>query len=414
MTYLLAAVLPMVLLFSASPAGGVGEIAIPSNGEAVSTSQVFSPQFMGMHMLSPTRHWPTVPFGAVRPAGTTWGFIEKDKGIFDWHSVDTWVAAALAHGVQLDYVFLNTPQWASTRPSERCNRGPIGCAAPPDDADWKQFVTALVTRYKGKIASYEMWNEPNAIGFFTGTPADMAHLVSLAYPIIKSIDPNAIVVSPAPSSTGWPTPYDKWLDEYFKAGGGRYTDVVAWHAYAGRTTQPASPPEDVAAQINKVRTVMDRHGLSGVPLWDTEGGWGNDSQLPDERAQADFLMRWYLIQFTHGVARVYWYQWDNPVSGTLWREGTGETPAGKAYGQVYGWLDGTTSSTPCAPAKGSTWTCRLTKGPTSYLAAWSTSGSREIPAEMQSAGRSRVGESRDLKEKPAVEVSSTPVLLSVR
>ena len=190
----------------------------------------FAPQFMGMHTLSPTRHWPTVPFGAMRPAGTTWGFIEPKQGQFDWHGLDSWVAASQAHHVELDYLFLNTPQWASTRPDEKCNRGLIGCAAPPTDKAWVSFVTALVKRYKGRIASYEMWNEPNAIGFYTGTAAQMAHLVSLAYPIIKTIDPQAIVVSPAPSSTGWPTPNAKWLDDFLPAGGGKYVNVIARHA----------------------------------------------------------------------------------------------------------------------------------------------------------------------------------------
>ena len=94
MTYLLAAVLPVVPLLLASPAGVAGRIRMPSNRDYVSTSQVFSPQFMGMHMLSPTRQWQVVPLGVVRPAGTTWGFIEKDKDVFDWCSVDRWVAAA--------------------------------------------------------------------------------------------------------------------------------------------------------------------------------------------------------------------------------------------------------------------------------------------------------------------------------
>lgn len=373
-------------------------------------SQRFTPQFMGMHTLSPTRHWPSVPFGSMRPAGTTWGAIEPKEGEFDWHGLDTWVSASQAHGVELDYVFLNTPQWASTDPKQHCNRGLIGCAAPPRDDAWAGFITALVKRYKGRIASYEMWNEPNAIGFFSGTAGDMEHMVSIAYPIIKSIDPKAIVVSPAPSSTGWPTPYDKWMDQFLAAGGGKYVDVIAWHAYAGRANQPARPPEEIVEQIRNIRDVMARHGVSNLPLWDTEGGWGSDSQLTDVNEQAAFLARWYLLQFTHGVARAYWYQWDNPKWGTLWREGTGDTPAALAYAKVYEWLDGANASSPCAPDKGSIWKCTLWKGSREYLIAWSVNGTKRLSGYGDfSIYISLDGEKHPSTGQP-VMVSSSPIL----
>jgi hypothetical protein len=117
-----------------------------------------------------------------------------------------------------------------------------------------------------------------------------------------------------------------------------------------------------------------------LPIWNTEGGWGKNDQLPDENAQVSFLMRWYLLQFTNGVARAYWYQWDNPVWGTLWREGSGITPAGAAYQQVHEWISGTTAASPCRSRKSSKlWTCDLQKGNVLYRAAWSTAGEEPFP-----------------------------------
>jgi hypothetical protein len=391
----------------------MGEVSIPAVSQY--SALPFTPQFMCMHTLSPVRHWPAVPIGGIRPAGTTWGAIEQLKGVLDWHGLDTWVSQAQAHGVQFDYVFLNTPQWASTRPSEKCNRGAIGCAAPPNDNDWKQFVAQLVTRYKGRISSYEMWNEPNAIGFFTGSASDMAHLISLAYPIIKSIDPQAIVVSPSPSSTGWPTPYDVWLDQFLQAGGGKYVDAVAWHAYAGRSNQPAVPPEDLVNQIKKIRAVLAKYGLSNLPLWDTEGGWGNNSQLPDPQLQAAFLARWYLIQYSYGVARAYWYQWDNPTWGTLWSEGTGPTPAAQAFTQVHNWLEGSTGATPCSPSQGAIWTCDLIKGGQRYRVAWST---KDTATLLSTSGLSSYadisGAQHTVANKQPVSLGPAPVFFQVQ
>ena len=370
---------------------------------------IFSTEFVGMHTLSPGRHWPTVPFGSIRTSGTSWGALEPEKGKFDWHSLDTWVSQAQAHHVGVDYIFLNTPQWASTRPTESCNNGPHGCAAPPNPADWEEFVTAIVTRYKGKISSYELWNEPNVSGYWTGTPQQMVDMASKAYRIIKSVDPNALVVSPSASSTGWPAPADAWLDQYLSAGGGKYADVIGWHGYSGRNDRPALPPEDLVRQIRVMKSVLAKHHLSNMPLWNTEGGWGKNAQLPSEDQQADFLVKWYLIQFTNGISRAYWYQWDNTNWGTLWSESKGLTPAGGAMQQVYDWLRDTTASTPCRQTGASLWSCDLKKGNVQYRAVWSASGTVPYPDAQKSSSFVQLGSSAPTQGGKPVSVGSRPV-----
>lgn len=365
--------LVLVLEIIALSAGKLAP-SIPVDASSSLQPTVFTPQFMGMHVLTPSRHWPTVPVGALRGAGISWGALEPSRGKYDWHSLDYWVSVVQSHGVELDYLFLNTPQWASIRPDERCNRGPVGCAAPPNPADWEEFVTALVTRYKGRISSYELWNEPNAEGYWTGTPAQMVDMASRAYRIIKSIDPHAIVVTPSASSSGWPMTHDIWLDQYLTAGGGKYADVIAWHGYSGRNDRPALPPENLARQISDLHSVIAKHHLSNLPVWNTEGGWGKNAQIPDPDEQASFLAKWYLIQFTNGVARAYWYQWDGPEWGTLWREGSGVTPAGAALQQIYGWLHDATASSPCQQQNASIWSCDLMKGNAHYRVMWSAAG----------------------------------------
>lgn len=372
----------------------------------------FSREFVGMHTLSPTRHWPDLPFGSIRPAGTSWGALEPAKGQYDWHSLDTWVAQAQAHQVQLDYVFVNTPRWASTRPDEPCPGKRVGCAAPPNLEDFSEFVTTLVTRYKGKISSYEIWNEPNGSGFWTGSPKDMVGVASRAYSIIKSIDPSAIVTSPAVSSSGWPLSHDAWLDQYLAEGGGKFADVIAWHGYAGRNDRPALPPEGLSDQIRALKKVLAKHGLSKMPIWNTEGGWGKDAQLPDENAQAAFIVKWYMINFTSGIARAYWYQWDNPEWGTLWHEGTGMTAAGRAAQQVIEWLDGATAAAPCRPTPGSQiWVCDLEKGDTPYRVAWSASGTAAYNGTTGLVAITQLGGRREQFHQQPLNVTSQPILL---
>jgi putative glycosyl hydrolase len=372
----------------------------------------FSQRFMGMHVLSPNRHWPDIPIGGVRTSGVSWGAIETASGKYDWSGLDNWVAQAQAHGVDLTYVILNTPTWASTRPRQRCTRGPLGCAAPPKLPAWEEFITALSKRYRGKIANYELWNEPNAEGYWTGSPGEMAKLASIAYPIIKANDPGATVLSPSPSSTGWPTTYDSWLDAYFSSSGGRYADVIAWHGYCGRSNAPTLAPELLVEQISNVRRVMAKHGLEHLPLWNTEGGWGKNSQLPNLDDQAAFIARWYLLQFTHGVARAFWYQWDNPDWGTLWRPDRGDSSAATAYAQVVAWLTSVTSSTPCSEDPKHTWTCTLKAGKKSYRIAWDASGPPSSGSLVVApSARPTAGDSRFPADGPP-PLGPKPVLLN--
>src|SRR6266568_4165189 len=398
---------------SAGPA-----LAIAENGAARLAAEQhparFTSDFIGMHTLSPTRHWPAVPFGSIRPAGVSWGALEPAKGQYDWHSLDSWVAQSQLHHVQLDYVFVNTPRWASTRPNEPCVGKKVGCAAPPNPSDWDEFVTALVTRYKGRISSYELWNEPNGSGFWTGTPKQMEELAARAYPIIKAIDPAAIVATPAVSSSGWPLSHERWLDQYFAAGGGKYADVIAWHGYAGRNDRPALPVEGMARQIEALRAVLVRYQLSQMPIWNTEGGWGKDAQLPDENEQAAFLVKWFLINFTHGIARAYWYQWDNPEWGTLWRESSGMTPAGTAVDQVSDWLNGATAAGPCEPKDSTTlWVCDLQKGSVHYRVAWSASEELPYSDVANVASFTEVDGVKQAASRRPVMVSSRPILFEI-
>jgi hypothetical protein len=243
----------------------------------------------------------------------------------------------------------------------------------------------------------------------------MAELAAHAYGIIKSIDPTAIVASPAPSSTGWPLSHDVWFDEYFKAGGGRYADVIAWHGYAGRNDQPALPPERLAQQIQALRTVMARHQLAGKPIWNTEGGWGKDAQLPNESEQAAFLVKWYLINFTNGVARAYWYQWDNPEWGTLWREGSGITTAGKAAQQVATWLTGATTVSPCSSrGSSSLWTCDIRKANGLFRVAWSPSGQAPFADASNIVSITEASGAKRTISGGVTSVGSAPVLLEIK
>lgn len=339
-----------------------------------------------MDIIGP-KVWPSAPIGALgKGVVSGWRHLEPARGVYKWGITDIYVEAAKRHGIDVLYTFDATPQWASARPAERCYAGPIGCAASPSNIrDWEDFVTALVTRYKGRIKIYELWNEPTTQLEWSGTYGEMIKLAKSAYRIIKSIDANAVVLTPAPSANGYqpqritsPLQPD-WMREYLRAGGDSFADGGSWHAYprpnaCNQRIDCAGTP--LITQINSMRTVFEHSGLAGKPVYITEGGWGRNSILPDPDEQAAYVARWYILLASQGIVRAYWHAWDDSDWGTLRDPADGLREAGVAYEQIYKWLVGATFTRPCV-ASGDVWTCGLTRN-NSYQATiiWKNSGSQ--------------------------------------
>jgi hypothetical protein len=173
------------------------------------------------------KNWPTIPVGALGKApGTLWPMVERSKGSFDWKILDAYVNTANNHNIGFMYSPLYVPKWAASNTSS-CTMGFYNAYVCTSGVarlqDWKDFMTALVTRYVGRIKVYELWMEPQ--NHFTGTMAELVALTNAERDIIKAIDPNATIISPSMVSYGAP-----YLDQYFAAGGTKNVDEIDMHA----------------------------------------------------------------------------------------------------------------------------------------------------------------------------------------
>jgi Big-like domain-containing protein len=120
---------------------------------------------------------------------------------------------------------------------------------------------------------------------------------------------------------------------------------------------------------------MSNYGQGSKPLWDTEANWTTVGGYTDNNARAGFLARYYLLHWSRGVSRFYWYAWDNSGWGQLWSSTGGVQPAGIAYREVGNWLTGSTMTNACSSSNG-IWTCEITKsGGYQGLIVWNPAGS---------------------------------------
>ncbi len=347
------------------------------------------PAYFGAHVHRsvPNKLWKQVGFGAIRlhDANVTWSELEPQKGAWKWERLDRIVDNARKAGVQILLPLQAPPTWAASEPASPGAYGPGANTAPARTEDWTNYVAAVVTRYKGVIDGYEIWNEPNLKKFYTGTPERMAELTRQASEVIRRIDPAATLV--CASITGdYGIP---WLRRYLAGGTGGHCDVIGYHFYTRH-----QPPEVMLPTIAAVRKAMGDAGVRDKPLWNTESGWvigispdidveasgfKRDVKVltPDEATA--YIPRALLLARQAGVSRFYWYSWDHPSMGFSIGRGVGWTRPARLYSEFRQLVVGATLDG-CLATRGA-WTCDLKLASGERLAAyWSDTESASVSA----------------------------------
>ena len=314
-----------------------------------------SDRYFGMHVgfVDPGTPWPSVPFGTWRlwDANVTWKDLEPSKGVWDFSRLDALIALAQKHNVDVILPLALTPQWASQRPNEHSAYTP-GAAAPPTDInDWIDYVRAVTARYKGRVAYYEMGNEMNCPAMWTGTAAEIVSLQQAAYTTIKTIDPDAKLISAnLTTSNGLPL-LRRLLDlDYANSA-----DIVGYHFYV-----TPSQPEAIATLYSQISSLLNTYGVN-KPIWNTETGWMLPTRFANEDDAAGVAVRALLVGRSSGIERFLWYEWDNHCCVSLFMTETDNatpTRAAIAYANVQKWLVGNVFG-PCTAGSNGTWSCNL-------------------------------------------------------
>ncbi len=129
--------------------------------------------------------------------------------------------------------------------------------------------------------AYEIWNEPNLNYEWEGNPnpAEYVNLLRAVSEAIRKADPQAVIVSGAPSPGG---DYDdlKFLEGIYANGAKGLMDAVGSHPYGG--PWPFDRPNGVDAAGNgwpyfrkpeAQRAIMEKYGDVQTQIWATEFSW---------------------------------------------------------------------------------------------------------------------------------------------
>ncbi len=271
----------------------------------------------------------------IRDAGFSWvkqWFAWRDiegrgKGQYDWSNADRIVSQAEEFGLKLMVRLDHGPDWA----------GP-----PPTNIDhFIDFLSALTSRYRGRIHAYQVWNEPNLArewGNKAPNAAEYTQMLRRAYQAIKQADPNAIVISagmaPTTELSQRAVPDTRFIQGMYDSGAKSYFDMLGAHG-AGYKAPPEMDPGQVAndpnyynvgdpncpgdacriysfRHVEDLRQIMVKNGDSNKRVVVLEFGWTREERpnspyywhrVEDEFVQGEYMERAYQY------AKDHWQPW---------------------------------------------------------------------------------------------------------
>jgi LysM repeat protein len=300
---------------SAAPAGSGSETSNETNTEDVGGGETVTPVeivnfnygveafFNGQDVNSVVQqitqlgvNWAKVP--------VDWSEIEATQGQPDFTQLDSIVNTLGASGVDVLLTVTNAPAWARTNITEE---------GPPDNlADFGVFMGTLAERYSGKVAAYEIWDEPNLRRNWSCRDdndqlmmcdTDYVAMLRLAYDEVKGDDAEALIITAGLAPTRFNDRINAiddriYLQTLYANGAADISDGIGAHPGGWANPPDASCCEQPIGvdthfendsfyflnNLNAYRAIMEAAGDTQTALWVTKFGWGSseDTDPPNE------------------------------------------------------------------------------------------------------------------------------------
>ena len=235
-----------------------------------------------------------------------WSEVEKKKGEF---SVPEAWETAFNEAIEKGIPPLLILSYAN--PNYDGGNYPLSDEALEAFAKYCEFV---VTKFKGKVKFYEVWNEWNGgcgMHEIPGTPEGYVAVLKKVYPRIKKIDPDAIVLGGALGGDGT----DGWIDKIGPHKVFDFMDGFSIHPYSYVEKGEDRHPEAWLTRFHRSQALVQKYTEGRImPIYATETGYPNtlsqNGSSPEDTAK--FLARCYLLSRTiPWLKGLWWYDFQD-------------------------------------------------------------------------------------------------------
>lgn len=251
-----------------------------------------------------------------------WAALEPRPGEWQWGRMDHIVATCAAHGIEPQLILdFGAPHGAdpaaAARSKELEAQGETVRArralvrGGQTEKPWRAFVAAAVGRYRDRVRMWEVWNEPDLEGFFSGSTDDYLNMLRWAWEEVKRIDPSLIVLSGGFAGVGDHPGHklNPGLQERVLREGSGWFDLHAYHGHGPFSVFQSR----VDGELARIRSGM----MQPRPLYFNETAL--TSAFNGERLQAWALVKKLVFTHLRGAVGYTWYDLredgDDPADG---------------------------------------------------------------------------------------------------
>ncbi|MDX6672260.1 MAG: hypothetical protein QOI91_2623 [Solirubrobacteraceae bacterium] len=261
------------------------------------------------------------------------GFRNEGFGLYD-EAIDQ----AREHGMAIQLTVTGNPRFTAG------GRGHVGFR-DPSPARYGAWLGAVVRHFRGRVAFYSIWNEPNLTDYLSPQRIGnrlvghviYARLVNAGYRAVKRADPTAQVLIGEAAPAGFPLRFIERAARSIR--GGLLADGWAHHPYQFVKVAPGMPQNRYSGGISNVATMTatlarlarERVLRTGrgrpLPIYFTEFGYprpGAYYGFFSEFLRADYTVKAFRLAKLAGARTLVWYQLYNNAGrahSRLWDTG---------------------------------------------------------------------------------------------
>jgi hypothetical protein len=257
-------------------------------------NRFISPDYAGMNI----HQWKKADNAVYRDMGITWlrltfngSEIEREEGLWNFSRLDELVDGIGAAGGKVLAILAYETPWLY--PDGKVKRK-ISAENLPH---FLRFVETTVEHYRGRVAAWEIWNEPNWI-FWEGSDAEFFELSKAAAGKIRQTDPQAVII--AGSFNRVPASF---IRKMFAYGAMDQVDAVSFHPYD-------TGPSGMMRLYDKFEKILLGSGYRGK-IWVTETGYPTGGWYPTavrEDLFPSYIVKTFAGLAVRGAETCFWYE----------------------------------------------------------------------------------------------------------
>jgi len=234
----------------------------------------------------------------------SWSTIQPSEGVWNWDRFDEYTAKAAANNKKIVAILDYGVRWIHTDECGHPQDSSRIIAGESEVAAFCEYVRQTVSRYKGKVGAWSIWNEPNLNPrFWIGTPEEFFILTKAAADAIREVDPDAIILG---GGLNTEADDDIWTKGLFDSGAMKKITGLSYHPYM--------PDANTSGGIyRRFRNYVAKYGYADK-IWVTEVGYpldkgplGYGTKVKEEN-MPDETVKTIAILATEGARVILWYE----------------------------------------------------------------------------------------------------------